>query len=342
MDINGFKQKLKSGSLGGAYIFAGEEDYLVRHYLSELRRAVGIEEAFAVFNNPVYDGDKLDFAAIAEDVKAPPMMSDYKLIEWRHADFSSMKDGEMELLEEIISSLPEYPYAVLAFTAGEDGLDFGTPKKPSAFIKRFDKSTCILRFEKSTDGQLYAWLKKHFDAQGVAVTLDTLKALVFRAGHTMDVLKNEVDKLSALAKARQLSVLTEREVEEVASTTPECDTYAFSNAITERNRQKAYAALEEMKHRRVDPAVIMGMIARTFGELLTVANLLEEGRDAKDVETVLKMNQYKVKIYVGAVKRYGVAVLSEIVSSLARTDAASKYGGITGYTAIELFISKNI
>lgn len=342
MDINGFKQKLKSGSLGGAYIFAGEEDYLVRYYLSELRRAVGIEEAFAVFNNPVYDGDKLDFAAIAEDVKAPPMMSDYKLIEWRHADFSSMKDGEMELLEEIISSLPEYPYAVLAFTAGEGGLDFGTPKKPSAFIKRFDKSTCILRFEKSTDNQLYAWLKKHFDAEGVAVTLDTLKALVFRAGHTMDVLKNEVDKLSALAKARQLSVLTEREVEEVASTTPECDTYAFSNAITERNRQKAYAALEEMKHRRVDPTVIMGMIARTFGELLTVAGLLEEGRDAKDVETVLKMNQYKVKIYVGAVKRYGVETLAEIVSSLAKTDAASKYGGIMGYTAIELFISKNI
>ena len=131
-------------------------------------------------------------------------------------------------------------------------------------------------------------------------------------------------------------------MEEVASTTPECDTYAFSNAITERNRQKAYAALEEMKHRRVDPTVIMGMIARTFGELLTVAGLLEEGRDAKDVETILKMNQYKVKIYVGAVKRYGVETLAEIVSSLAKTDAASKYGGIMGYTAIELFISKNI
>lgn len=342
MDINEFKAKLKSGSLGGAYIFAGEEDYLVRYYLSELRRAAEIDEAFAVFNNPVYDGDKVDFAAIAEDVKAPPMMSDYKLIEWRHADFDSMKEGELLLLEEITSSLSEYPYAVLAFTASGEGLDFGTQKKPSAFVKRFSKSINLLQFEKSTDNQLYAWLKKHFDSQGVGVTLDTLKALVFRSGHTMDVLKSEVDKLSALAKARGLSLITPREVEEACSSTPECDTYAFSNAIAERNKQKAYAALEEMKHRRVDPTVIMGMIARTFGELVTVANLLEEGKDAKDVEAILKMNQYKVKICVGAVKKYGAPTLSEIVSSLAYTDAGSKYGGIMGYTAIELFISKNL
>lgn len=340
MDINEFKAKLKSGKLSGTYIFAGEEDYLVRYYLSSLRTAVGIEPAFAVFNNPVYDGEKPDFSALTEDIKAPPMMSDYKLIEWRHADFSSMKERELDALEELVRLVNEHPYAVLAFTAGGEGVDFGTIKKPSAFVRRFGKAINLLQFEKSTENQLYAWLKKHFDSKGVGVTLETLQALVFRSGRSMDVLKNEVDKLSAMALARGIGSVTPDMVLEVASSTPECDTFALSNAITDRNKQKAYIALEEMKIRRVDPSVIMSMIARTFDELLCVAHLLEEGRDAKDLEILLKMNPYKLRIYVAAVKRYSVAQLSEIAGSLAETDAGSKFGGIVGYTAIELFISR--
>ena len=342
MELNDFKNEIKSGKLSGIYVFAGEEDYLVRYYLSSLRSAVGIDDTFAVFNNPVFDGDEVDFGALTDAVKSPPMMSDYKLVEWRHADFSSMNDRELDLLEELSSLVGEHPYSIVAFTASGDGLDFGTAKKPSKFINRFGKLMKILQFEKSSDNALYSWLKKHFDAQGVGVDLPTLQALVFRSGHSMDVLHSEVNKLSALAHARGLSAITPSEIEEVASTTPECDTFALSNAIIERNKPKAYAALEEMKIRRVDANVAMGMIARTYDDLLNVAILLDEGRGLSDIESVLKMNSFKLKLYAAAVKRYGTDKLRHAVSTLARVDADSKFGGITGYTAVELFITQNI
>ena len=175
MDLQSFKSSLKNGSPHGVYIFAGEEDYLVRYYLGELRGVVSPDDAFAVFNNPTFDGEDVDFSAIAEAIKSPPMMSDMKLIEWRHADFSSMKEEDFQSLEEIISLCDEFSYAIVAFTADEDGVDFGSPKRPSAFVKRFDKSLNLLRFERSTENQLYAWLKRHFDAHGVSVGLETVK-----------------------------------------------------------------------------------------------------------------------------------------------------------------------
>ena len=202
--------------------------------------------------------------------------------------------------------------------------------------------TNILRFEKSTENQLYAWLKRHFDAHGVSVGLETVKALVFRSGRSMDVLANEVEKLSALALARGKDSVTPEDVNEVASSTPECDTFALSNAILDRSRQKAYFALEDMKLRRVDPTIVMGMIARTLDDLTAVAHLLDEGRGVNDIRDTLGMNEYKLKIYMTAAKRYGAERLSEMLSSLAETDAGSKYGGVTGYTAIELFLSKNL
>lgn len=340
MDLQSYKSSLKNGNVSGIYIFAGEEDYLVRYYLTSLRKQIAGDEAFAVFNNPVFDGEDVDFPAIAEAVKSPPMMNDYKLIEWRHADFSSMKEDELVSLEELISLCEEYSYAIVAFTADESGLDFGTPKKPSAFVKRFDKRLNLLRFEKSTENQLYSWLKKHFDAHGITVGLDTVKALVFRSGRSMDVLAGEVEKLSALALARGKNIVTPEDVNEVASSTPECDTFALSNAILERNRQKAYFALEEMKLRRVDPTIIMGMIARTFDDLSAVAHLIDDGLGAQSANEILKMNEYKLKIYVSAAKRYGADRLSDILRALAEADAGSKYGGVTGYTAVELFISR--
>lgn len=342
MELNDFKNEIKSGKLSGIYVFAGEEDYLVRYYLSSLRSAAGIDDTFAVFNNPTFDGGEVDFAALYDAVKSPPMMGDLKLIEWRHADFASMNEKELELLESLAALVDEHPYSILAFTAGGDGLDFGTPKKPSKFINRFGKALKILKFEKSSDNALYSWLKKHFDAVGVGVDLPTLQALVFRSGHSMDVLHSEVVKLAALAHSRGIAAITPREVEEVCSTTPESDTFALSNAIIERNKPKAYAALEEMKLRRVDSNVVMGMIARTYDDLLNVALLLDEGRGLSDIEAVLRMNSFKLKLYAAAVKRYGTDRIRHAVSTIARVDADSKFGGITGYTAVELFISQNI
>lgn len=342
MDLSSFKSSLKSGEISGTYIFAGEEDYLVRYYLSELVGACGIDEAFAVFNYLSLEGEEIDFSAITEAIKSPPMMSDYKLIVWKRADFTRLSEKGLESLSELVELCSEYSYVVLAFTAAEEGLDFGNPKKPSAFLKRFDKSINILRFERSTDNQLYSWLKKHFDAHGVSVTLDTVEALVFRSGRSMDVLNNEVEKLSALAKARGKSQVSVEDVTEVASSTPECDTFALSGAITDRNKAKAYLALSEMKNRRLDPTVIMGMIARTYDELLTVSLLLEEGLSQDSIASMLKMNPYKVKIYISSARRYKREHLISLVSDLSRADMNSKYGGITGYTAIELFLSQNL
>ena len=341
MDINQFRASLKSGDYRGAYIFCGEEQYLVKHYLDELRKAVlGGDTDFAIFNNPVYDGEDVDFGTVAEDIKAPPMMNDYKLIEWRHADFSSMREKELDMLAEVLVLLEDYPYAIVAFTAGPDGVDIGTAKRPSKFVQRFGDKLNIISFEKSTDNQLYSWLKKHFDSEGVGVTLDVLRELVFRSGHSMDVLVREVAKLSALAHARGKKEITVSDVTDVASSTPECDTFALSNAITERNKPRAYAALEEMKFRRVDTTVIMSMMARTFDELLEVSVMLGEGRDSREIESALKLHPNRTRHVVAAARKYSEQRLREIVSALSRVDADSKFGGVTGYTAVELFISQ--
>ena len=340
MELNDFKSLLKSDNASGAYIFAGEEDYLKRYYLGQLReKAVG-DGSFATFNHAVYDGEEIDFSSLRDDVMSPPMFDRYKMIEWRYPNFEKMKESDLVELEKLLDLVKTTDYAVLAFLVSDGDVDLGTPKKESKFVKRFKERLNILSFAKSTDAQLLSWLKRHFDAEGVTVTADVVNTLIFRVGHSMTVLNNEVTKLCMLAKARGLDHITVQDVEAVSSSTPECDTFALSNAILERDKKGAFLALEEMKSRRLDPIMILGMMSKTYTEIVSVVMMLRDGTNSNDIQTATKMNPYRLKLYLAAAKRFTPEKANAILSELARVDTGAKYGGLTGYTAIELFISK--
>lgn len=334
------RERIKSGAISGCFLLAGEEDYLKRYYLGELRRAVVTDEAFAPFNHIIFDSADMTLAALADAVKAPPMFRELKLIEWRYPAFSKMKESELNSFEDILGMLPDYDYTSIVIIAAADEVELGTEKRPSKFAKRFGGKMNLCNFERSTDAQLLSWLKRHFDKDGIAVSKDSLDAMIFRSGRSMDTLHSEVEKLSAYLKARGRDSLTVSDVSEVCSSTPESDTFALSNAILDRNKRAAFAALDEMKRQRLDCTMIVGMMAKTYSELLSVVSLKEDGVDQSEIESITGIHPFKVKSYIRASRLYKAGAPAAILGELSRVDVGMKYGGVTGYTAIEMFISK--
>ena len=342
MTVSELKNKIKSGDIGGAYILSGEEDYLKKHYLRELGKIACADEGFALFNRVVFDGADVSVQDIGEAIKAPPMMSEFKLIEWLYPDLDGMSESERKSIEELAASVLDYPYAVLVLLTGMEGFEPGSAKRPSKLAARLSKCYNLINFEKSADVQLVQWLKRHFDTEGILTDSDTLLALIFRSGHSMEVLRGEVLKLAAYAKANKLKKIGKNEVAEVASATLECDAFALSTAITDKNRENAFLALADMKGRRMEAGAVLATLCRAFSELVIVALLLEEGKDANDMEAILKWNAYKIKICISSAKKWGAAKLTEALSRLRSLDAESKSGGASGYKVIEMFVCQYI
>ena len=338
LDENVLKERIKALHIAGAYIFCGEEDYLKRYYLSGMRNIACPDDAFSVFNHAVFDGEDADLSEISEAIKSPPMMGDFKLIEWKYPDIEHMRDKERTALCELAREAKEYSYAVLVLYVSAEGLDAGTAKRPSKIASAISGDFDLFNFEKSTDAKLAAWLKRHFDSQGVACDGGTVNALIFRSGHSMQVLKNEVDKLCAYLHVNGLDRITEKEVEKVASSTVECDTFALSNAITDKDRQKAFVALTDLKFRRTDPGAVLASVGRSIADILAVASMLEEGLGAQDIEATLGWRGGKVKIYINSAKRWGKDRLSAALSRIRELDSQSKFGGVSGMTPIESFL----
>ena len=340
MDANELKARIASGRTEGCYLFAGEEDYLKKHYLSALRDSIVADETLAAFNHALFEGTDLSFAALRDAIKAPPVFAERKLVEWRYPSFDKMKESELTLFEETLELLAEHSYTTLAIIVADGGVELGAGKRESKFEKRFRDKLSLLVFNKSTDAQLMSWLKRHFDSYRVGVSADVLRELIFRSGHSMSVLSSEVDKLAFAALARGKDSVSVQDVRDIASSTPECDTFALSNAILDRNKAAAFAAMEEMKLRRLDPLVILGMMAKSYSELVNVMMLEADGLGSADIASTLGMNPYRLKLFLGASSRFSRERASRILSELVRVDTEAKFGGVTGYTAIELFISK--
>ena len=342
MEVKEFNTRLNEGRLGGTFVFSGDEDYLKRHYLTKLKEAVVTDPTFATFNYQSFDGETLDFMALKEAISSPPFMSDYKLVEWKYPSFDKMREGDYKKFEDLLDLVDSHGYVTLAFITSDTEI-LASGKKEAKFVKKFSDRVNFLTFKKFTESNsagLYNWLKEHFSHEGITVDLATVQALVFKSGHSMSVLAGEVDKLSAYAKERGKSAVTKEDVEKVASSTPESDTFALSNAILSRSKKDAYLALDEMKWRRVDPVIIMSMMARVLCDLCNVSELLGEGMGAQDIEKVLKMHPFTLKLYIAAAKKYSQERVASVIAELSRVDTASKFGGVAGYTAIELFISK--
>ena len=200
----------------------------------------------------------------------------------------------------------------------------------------------IVHFPPSTDAQLLSWLKRHFDAEEIMVDAPTLRALLFRTGHAMDDLYQEVKKLTYFARANGCDAVDIPMVEAVAATTAECDTFALSNAVLERDHALAFRALSVLKRERTDPIVILGMLSRSFSELYAVGKLSEEGERAERIAEILRMPPFKVKLTLGATRRYGTGNLLSALEELAEIDERAKSYGNTGYAAIESFLSKTL
>ncbi len=300
MTVAELQAVLKGVSPVGCYLFCGEEGYLARTYLTMMRKKILTDPDFDAFNHIVHEGADVDFAALAADIDTPPFFTDHKMVEWHMAEIDGWNDKRVEALAELCAKQAEENNTLLVILTSPEGFDPGTQKRPTSLYKKLSPVIQIVNFEKSTDAQLMNWLKRHFDHEGVAVNAETLRALIARSGHSMDVLAGEVEKLTAYVKANGRGEVTPADVAYVASPTTESDAFGLTNAMLDGRAGDAFYHLSDLRARRVDPTVILGQLARLFGDLLTVSLLLADGMNRDVIASELSMNTYKVSLYIKA------------------------------------------
>ena len=117
-----FRREIKSAPRS-CYFFFGEEDYLKNATLKQAREMLGGDPAFDIFNNVTLDGREYAADRLLDALAPPPMMAERKLVEWHLADFSALKEGDIEKLKNLADEVKEYSETVVVFSVDADRVD---------------------------------------------------------------------------------------------------------------------------------------------------------------------------------------------------------------------------
>lgn len=263
-----FRRELEAGTIGNLYIFHGEETYLRDHYLGELKKALltgGLDD----FNYHTLQGKDMTIQRLQETVDAMPMMSERTFVVVVDYDMN----GGKEPLAELLSDLPEYVCLVFVY----DVLEY-KPDNRAKLAKVIKEKGLVVDFVRQDQKDLTGWIARRFRALGHEIGTEDANYLIFLCGDLMTNLISEIEKIGAYGTEKRI---TRRDIDAVA--TPQLDAVIFwlTDAVAERNYDKAFSVLNDLLHMQEPEIKILAVLGKQLRQLYSACLAREVGKNAQ-------------------------------------------------------------
>ena len=315
------KKDLSAGTPGQLYLFHGEETYLRDHYLGKLREQL-LSGGMGEFNLHELPARDMSPHALEEAIDCLPMMGARTLVQV--TDYDLFKAGEKDREEyiRILSQLPDYVCVVFVYDLIDYKGDART--KLAAALKQHGT---VVNFVRQDQGDLADWVRRRFRALGKDIDSRLALELIFLCGDLMTNLIGEIEKIGAYAKG---SRITRADIEAVA--TPQLDAVVFrmTDAIGEKNFDRAASVLGELFQMQEPPVKIMWSLGRQMRQLYSARLALENGRGSGWVASLWNLKPYPADKLMQSARRFTLPWCRRAVVRCGQTDLAMKSTGQDG------------
>ena len=293
------------------YILTGDDSFVVKSAVN----------MFSVFSGEFRDLNFTFFgkdASISEVIAAlltPPMFSEYRVVCVN--DYT----GDLKQIKEYLKNPSST--SVLLFTGAL------TPNF-NGIIPLCEIVDCN-RLEKS---YLEGWVVRKAASQKISVSQKAASLLVEYCNRDMNSVYNELVKLMDYAEG----AIDESDVKELVSPQIEYKVFELSEAIAEKNADKAVELVNLMLAENNSAVSLMGMLFNHFRRLLFVS--LNPKSDT--LSSDLKVKEYAVKVALRQAAKFSPRRLKAVFDRLNSLDAGVKAGKISDKNALMEFVCETV
>ena len=315
------KKDLSAGTPGRLYLFHGEETYLRDHYLGRLREQL-LSGGMGEFNLHQLQGKDMSPHALEEAVDCLPMMGERTLVQV--TDFDLFKAGEKDREEyiRIFSQLPDYVCLVFIYDVVPYKGDART--KLAAALKEYGT---VVDFARQGQDDLVNWVIRRFKAMGKEIDTNTAFELLFLCGDLMNSLIGEIEKIGAYARGPRI---TRQDIEAVATPRLDAVVYRMTDAIGEKNFDKAASVLGELLQMQEPPVKILWSLGRNLRQLYSARLALEGGRGNGWLISLWGLRPFQADKLTRSARRFTLDWCRRAVVRCGQTDLAMKSTGQDG------------
>ena len=302
------KAAIRANQPDNFYIFHGEEVFLLRHYLDQLRKKC-VDELTESFNSHRFNPENFSLQTFADAVEGLPMMAERTFIQVDEVDIFRLPEAEREKLSELVSDLPDY--CVIVFTYQS------TEWKPDKRLKKFydavSSAATVVEFPKQNQRDLIAWIGRHFASYGKRISQNLCVYLLDITDGTMTSLLSEIQKIAAFSGAEEIC---RADIDAVTEPVLDALVFQMTDLLGAGEYAKALLKLQQLLKMQEEPLGILGAIGRHFRQISTARTLIDCGKGSDDLMKLTGMKDYPARKMMDAARRFSTGfcrMASELV-----------------------------
>ena len=297
-DNNAFqelKAAIKAKTVDRLYFFHGEETFLLRYYLEQIKKLL-IDDLTESFNFHRFTQETFDMQSFADAVENMPMMAEATMVQVDDIDLFKMNESDREKMSEILSDIPDYCTVVFTYEI--------TQWKPDKRLKKpydaISENGIVVEFAKQDQRDLVAWIGRHFASQKKRITPDLCVYLIDITGGTMTALSSEIKKICAYSGAE---TICKADIDAVTEPVMDAVAYQMTDAISKGQFGLALQKLDQLLKMQEEPVTILGSIGGHFRRIGTARTLMDYGKGVSELMKLCSVQEYPAKKAMEAARR---------------------------------------
>ena len=313
--IQQLKKDLSAGTIGSLYVFYGEEGYLKKYYLQQLKDLCG--GPFEAFNTVILDGEQVSVQALTDAVDSIPMGSEKKLVVVRDYKLMQPTGDLKEFLPQLLASLPEYVCLVFYF----DTVEF-KPDKRLNLWKILENNGQIIEFTQSSAASLIPWIKRHFYELGKTIDTPECEYLLFLCGASMENLLTEIAKIAAGTPQERID---RGDIDALGSRVLEATVFELTDSLLEREYSKGLMILRDLFDMKQEPVAILAAVTKQMQRLYGAKLAAAKGKSENEIAQVLGFKSaYPARRLIQSARRCSLGYLRQVQQACLEADLALK------------------
>lgn len=313
--VQQLKSDLAAGTVGTLYVFYGEEGYLKRHYLNQLKELCG--GPFEAFNTVFLDGEQVSVQSLSDAVDSIPMGSEKKLVVVRDYKLMQPTGDLKEYLPKLLAELPDYICLVFYF----DTMEF-KPDKRLNLWKILESKGQVIEFAQSSAASLIPWVKRHFYEHGKIIETPECDYLLFLCGTSMENLLTEIDKIAAGTPQERID---KGDIDALGSRVLEATVFELTDCLLEKQYSKGLLILRDLFDMKQEPVAVLAAITKQMQRLYGAKLAMVKGKGESEIAQILGFKSaYPARRLIQNARRCSLDYLRWVQKLCLETDLALK------------------
>lgn len=336
MNYKEFIKIMEDDGLKSAYLFYGEEEYLIKDILIRIQEKY-IDEAFEALNYIIIEGKDASFDTILNACETLPFMSQKKIVLVKDLSQLLAKDEayEKEILSSYIEGLDNYISLILIEPSSNI-------KKGSKMYKTINRLGGIVEFSKLKGKDLTSWIEDRFRTYGKKISYSNINYFIqqtayfgFNQSKTLYDLENEI--LKVINYVSEEEVLKDH-IDLILSKPIDINIFNLLTSINRKDGENALKIFNEMYISNEPVQRILFMITRQLRLMLSYKLYREKGYMEGEILEKLQLKSYEYEKISNQSSNFTLNQLERALNYCLDVDKKIKTSSFDEKVAIEMLI----